>query len=406
MTHANERRGTARGFVPLALTGLAVMVVATLVLSRGFYNRTAADIFFSLTLASALLVFVHVRPISEIPQLAVVTCVLAWSQILFLTVPLRWFPLVAWLGVGSFLLLILRRLWGPEEQKELLQYAIVPPLLLVLLGYSSSTLLEITDKLHPQTYDLFLFFFDGSLGVQPSFKVGQFVLRSRWLTDVALLFYYGLPIPGILVYAKQLVRQRNYAVTVFLGLLVAGPVGVLFYNLLPACGPIYLVGADFPFHSPASQQFTAMVLQPVAIFGIRNAFPSLHMGWALLAWWYSKGLSRWTRFGLLLFLAGTVLATLGLGEHYLVDLAAAFPFALLIEAGCALLVPVSDRRKSTSFLVALLMLFGWVVLLRFEVRIVRLSPLIPWTLIVGTIFSCLALRRPLQRAVVEAVHKT
>jgi hypothetical protein len=149
-----------------------------------------------------------------------------------------------------------------------------------------------------------------------------------------------------------------------------------------------------------------MVLQPVAISGIRNAFPSLHMGWALLAWWYSKGLSRWTRFGLLLFLAGTVLATLGLGEHYLVDLAAAFPFALLIEAGCALLVPVSDRRKSTSFLVALLMLFGWVVLLRFEVRIVRLSPLIPWTLIVGTIFSCLALRRPLQRAVVEAVHKT
>lgn len=405
MTHANERLGPARGFVPLALTGLALIVVVTLVFSRGFYDRTAADIFFSLTLASTVLVFAHVRPISEIPQLAVITFVLTAAQIFFLKVPLRWFPFVAWLGVSSFLSLIARRLWGAAEQKELLQLAIVPPLLLVLLGYSSSTLLEITDNLHPKTYDLFLFFFDGSLGVQPSFKVGQFVLRSRWLTDVALLFYYGLPIPGMLVYAKQLVRQRSYAVTVFLGLLVAGPVGVLFYNLFPACGPIYLVGSDFPFHAPASQLVTASLLRPVEISGIRNAFPSLHVGWALLAWWYSEGLSRWTRFFLLLFLAGTVLATLGLGEHYLVDLAAAFPFALLIEAGCAVLVPISDRRRSMPFLAALLILLGWVALLRFGVRIVYLSPLIPWTLIVGTIISCLVLRRSLQRAM-EAVHKT
>jgi hypothetical protein len=405
MTHANERLGPARGFVPLALTGLALIVVVTLVFSRGFYDRTAPDIFFSLTLASTVLVFAHVRPISEIPQLAVITFVLTAAQIFFLKVPLRWFPFVAWLGVSSFLSLIARRLWGAAEQKELLQLAIVPPLLLVLLGYSSSTLLEITDNLHPKTYDLFLFFFDGSLGVQPSFKVGQFVLRSRWLTDVALLFYYGLPIPGMLVYAKQLVRQRSYAVTVFLGLLVAGPVGVLFYNLFPACGPIYLVGSDFPFHAPASQLVTASLLRPVEISGIRNAFPSLHVGWALLAWWYSEGLSRWTRFFLLLFLAGTVLATLGLGEHYLVDLAAAFPFALLIEAGCAVLVPISDRRRSMPFLAALLILLGWVALLRFGVRIVYLSPLIPWTLIVGTIISCLVLRRSLQRAM-EAVHKT
>ena len=391
--------------MPLALTGLALIVVVTLVFSRGFYDRTAADIFFSLTLAGTVLVFAHVRPISEIPQLAVITFVLTAAQIFFLKVPLRWFPFVAWLGVSSFLLLIARRLWGAAEQKELLQLAIVPPLLLVLLGYSSSTLLEITDNLHPKTYDLFLFFFDGSLGVQPSFKVGQFVLRSRWLTEIALLFYYGLPIPGMLVYAKQLVRQRSYAVTVFLGLLVAGPVGVLFYNLFPACGPIYLVGSDFPFHAPASQLVTASLLRPVEISGIRNAFPSLHVGWALLAWWYSEGLSRWTRFFLLLFLAGTVLATLGLGEHYLVDLAAAFPFELLIEAGCAVLVPISDRRRSMPFLAALLILLGWVALLRFGVRIVYLSPLIPWTLIVGTIISCLVLRRSLQRAM-EAVHKT
>jgi hypothetical protein len=406
MTYANERLGTTGRLVPPALTSLVVIAVVILLLSRSFYYRTAEDLFFSLTLASAVLVFVHVRPISEIPQLAVAAGVLGAAQIFLLRVPLRMAPLAAWLGVGSFLLLTLRRVWSPGEQRELLQYAIVPPLLLVLLGYSSSTLLELTDKLHPKTYDLFLFFFDGSLGVQPSFKVGQFVLRSRWVTDVALLFYYGLPIPGMLVYAKQLVRQRSYAVMVFLGLLVAGPVGVIFYNLLPACGPIYLVGSDFPFHPPASQQFTYLLLQPVMISGIRNAFPSLHMGWALLACWYSEKLSLWSRFTLILFLAGTVLATLGLGEHYFVDLAAAFPFALMIEAGCAFLIPVFDRRRSLPFLAALLMLFGWVTLLRFGLRIVWLSPLIPWMLIVGTVLSCLALRLPLQRAGREALHQT
>ena len=182
--------------MPLALTGLALIVVVTLVFSRGFYDRTAADIFFSLTLASTVLVFAHVRPISEIPQLAVITFVLTAAQIFFLKVPLRWFPFVAWLGVSSFLSLIARRLWGAAEQKELLQLAIVPPLLLVLLGYSSSTLLEITDNLHPKTYDLFLFFFDGSLGVQPSFKVGQFVLRSRWLTDDRAIVLLRPPDPG------------------------------------------------------------------------------------------------------------------------------------------------------------------------------------------------------------------
>jgi hypothetical protein len=386
------------------LTGLFVIVVAALLLSRGFYNRTVADIFLSITLASVALVFVHVRPLSEVPQLVVSTCVLVVAQIMLLKEPMRMAPLAALLGISSFLLLALRRVWSPMEEGELLQYAILQPLLLVVLGYSSSALLEITDKLHPRTYDLFLYFFDGSLGVQPSFKVGQFVLRSRSLTRIALLFYYGLPIPGLLVYAKQLLRHRNYAVRVFLGMFIAGPVGVIFYNLVPACGPIYLAGSDFPLHPLSGPQLRDVVLRPVIISGVRNAFPSLHVGWALLAWWYSEGLSRWTRSALLLFLAGTVFAALGLGEHYFVDLAVAFPFALMIEAGCAFLIPISDQRRTGPLLVGLLMLFGWVALLRFGLSLVWLSPLLPWMLITGTVIPCLVLRPRLRRATLEALH--
>ncbi len=176
---------------------------------------------------------------------------------------------------------------------------------------------------------------------------------------------------------------------VFLGLFIAGPVAVVFYNLLPACGPIYLFGSRFPFAPMPVQQIKEMLVQPVLVSGARNAFPSLHLAWALLACWYAEGLSYWTKSFLLLFFAGTVLSTLGLGEHYFVDLVAAFPFALMIHAGCALHLPWLSPKRLAPLLTGLLLILGWIVLLRFELSILWISPLVPWTLIAGTIVSCL-----------------
>ena len=47
--------------------------------------------------------------------------------------------------------------------------------------------------------------------------------------------------------------------------------------------------------------------------------PSLHVAWALLVYWLWRS-SRW-RWIVLAYLLLTMLATLGGGEHYLVDLA-------------------------------------------------------------------------------------
>ncbi len=55
----------------------------------------------------------------------------------------------------------------------------------------------------------------------------------------------------------------------------------------------------------------------------RNAMPSLHMTWALLALWYSPRRLLWAS---AVSVRLTALATVGLGEHYLIDLAAAVPF--------------------------------------------------------------------------------
>jgi hypothetical protein len=384
--------------LPWFATGLLTIVVLALPVSRSFYDETAKDLFFSITLASVAIVFVHVRPLWEGLQLILAACLLVLLQIFALKVSLSAMPALALLGVASLGFLGFRRIWSVGEERRLMHYAFVPPLLFVLLGYASSALLEMTGRLHPATFDLFLYNFDASLGLQPSSEVGQWMLRSRWLTRFALLFYFALPIPVMLIYAKQLVRRRGGAMATFLGFFVVGPVGVIFYNLLPACGPIYLLGSKFPFEPLSNQQVKEMLIHPVLISGARNAFPSLHVAWVLLAWWYAAGLSHWTKLFVLVFVAGTVFATLGLGEHYFIDLVAAFPFALMIQAVCALQIPWLDRRRLAPLLSGALLILGWIVLLRFGLRITWVSSLVPWTLIGCTIVSCLALEPSLQTA--------
>jgi hypothetical protein len=51
----------------------------------------------------------------------------------------------------------------------------------------------------------------------------------------------------------------------------------------------------------------------------------------------------------LAFLVFTVLATLGTGEHYFVDLMVAFPFALMIQAICAYDLRWNDPRRVQAF---------------------------------------------------------
>jgi len=376
----------------LLVSAACIAATIMIALDRGFYVRIANDVFFSILMASAAIVFVHVRPWREVWQLAVVFGALVAGQVFILHAPIKAAPAGAALGIASFMLLALQRIWSePPEEKKLMRLALLPPLLLVLLGYFSSGLLASTGEMHPKTLDLYLYAFDGSLGRQPSFAAGRLVLGSLWLTRMCLFWYRVLPAALMLVYAQQLVRRGEAALSVFLAFFLAGPVGIIFYNLLPACGPIYLF-PHFPRDAMTAVQVRELVLHPVVVIGNRNAFPSLHMAWALLAWWYGKGLVTLTRALLAMFLAGTALATLGLGEHYFIDLVAAFPFSLMMYAACAGGIPLRDRRRFVVLSWGLLWLVAWMGLLRFGVRVMWVSPLIPWTLIVCTVISCIVLQ--------------
>ncbi len=383
---------------------MAIVIIFVLVcavtLSRGFAGQIAHDVFFSLTLAGCSIVLLSVCPWRRFVLAAGAGLALCGLQMLVLKTPVHASTAVGFLGLGSLFVLVVARIQSGEENRQLLQDATLPPLLLVLLGYFGSGPLEMTIRLHPKTLDWFLYSFDQSLGAQLSFKAGQIVLSSRFLTRAVVGMYYALPLAIMFTYARQLVRNRNLAMAAFLAFVIAGPVGVVFYNLVPGGGPLNLFGSRYPFDPLTTEQLRQLPIQAVTIGGQRNAFPSLHLGWALLTWWYSEGLSRWARLASFLFLVGTVIATLGLGEHFFIDLVTAFPFALMIHALCTLNVPISNARRAIPLAAGVGMMVGWMLLLRWGLPLVWINPIVPWSITAGTVWWTLFLQarlRPLLR---------
>jgi hypothetical protein len=124
---------------------------------------------------------------------------------------------------------------------------------------------------------------------------------------------------------------------------------------------------------------------PVLLKGARNAIPSLHMAWVLLVWWNSRGLARWIRAIALLFVVLTVMATLGTGEHYFIDLVVAFPFSLMVQALCSYSQPFRSGARRNAFLFGTFVTLIWLALLSFTTTIFWTSPVLPWTMIVATV---------------------
>lgn len=389
-----SRKQVARSVLTFLLVACAIWLGR----SWQFYIEALASIFFACSLASVLLI--HFRVVPSWRDVLLVICgVLLFAAIDFQA--LHYKPLlVAWLsfaGLSSLVTLGVRTIWADGADRKLLAFSFVPALLFVVSEYFASTFLEWTEAAHPKVLDLYLYSFDASLGWQLPFLVGQKFAIWPWLERTSALFYIGLPIPIALIYAGRLLRLREKALPSFVAFLATGPVGILFYNLFPALGPVHLFLGNFPWHPLVTRNVARLFVEPVAIHDAPNAIPSLHMAWVLLGWWYSRGLS-WAERGIAFaFLTFTVLATLGTGEHYFVDLIVAFPFALLMKALCSFSVPWNDHLRLAASIGGLVSTLAWFAALRYATRFFWISPLIPWALCVCTIAITVVLERKLQR---------
>ena len=381
--NTNFDRATA---LKVGLTVLLLGTILALALSWHFYYESMANAFLSLALGSALIVLAIIRR-SWFDLLWVLTGALFLAVLDFRMMEFKWFFMSGFslVGMGALAVLGTRTIWADPEDRKLLLYGFLPSVLFVGSEWMASTLLDITENLHPKTFDVFLYSFDSSLRVQISFLVGQLLQTNPLLRTASLAIYIGLPLPLALVYASQLRRKQEQALAVMAAFLFTGPLGILFYNVLPACGPVHLFGAAFPWHPLATADAMRLNVVPVLMKGARNAIPSLHMAWVLLVWWNSRGLSRWIRAIAMVFVVLTVLATLGTGEHYFIDLVVAFPFSLMVQALCSYSMPFREGERRTAFLFGTFVTLGWLGLLSFTTNIFWNSPVVPWSMIVATI---------------------
>lgn len=392
------------------LTFFLIACAIWLGISWKFYSEALASIFFACSLASVLVIHLRVSP-SGRDVLLVLFGALLFAAIDFQV--LHYKPTFAsWLsfaGLSSLATMGVRTIWATGVPRRMLSFAFVPSVLFVTSEYFASTFLQWTASAHPKILDLYLYSFDASLGLQIPFLVGQRFVAWPWLLRASLLFYIGLPIPIAMVYAGRLLRLREKALPSYVALLATGPVGVLFYNLFPALGPVHIFPKIFPLYPLPTPSVSRLHVEPVAIAGTPNAIPSLHLAWMLLAWWYSRGLSWAERSIAFSFLLFTVLATLGTGEHYFVDLIVAFPFALLMEALCAFSLSWKNKTRLAAGIGGLCLVLGWFAALHYATHFFWTSRLVPWmvcfcTVIFSVVFELRLHGQAERTAAVDQIH--
>ena len=78
-----------------------------------------------------------------------------------------------------------------------------------------------------------------------------------------------------------------------------------------------------------------------------------------------------------------MVATLGSGQHYLVDLVVSLPFALAVQSAAS--DPVSKKPERITALVSgAVLTAAWLLLVHYGVHLVLRSPIIPWGLMLTT----------------------
>ncbi|WP_267965208.1 phosphatase PAP2 family protein [Streptomyces sp. NRRL F-5123] len=244
-----------------------------------------------------------------------------------------------WVIIGCVVIALTRR---TGRERELLLKGVGLGLLLVTGRKVGDTWLLITSKARPSVLDPYAETADRALG-NPSWLVGRMVHATGPVGEHLLDYVYiQLAVAAVAVAFYQLRHvaterafPRRHLVRTFL---VIGLVGPGIYMLFPTVGPVFAYGGDgghwalanlWPHTPPA---LTAPHPMPFDEVTPRNCMPSLHTAWATAIFVHSRRGPRALRWAGAFWLVATLLATLGFGYHYGVDLVAGAVFSLTIEA--------------------------------------------------------------------------
>jgi hypothetical protein len=289
----------------------------------------------------------------------------------------------AYLSAGAFLVSAGAPFFAPQQSDNrmaVMRMMLLPPVLLFGVAVSLNAL---GAWWAGATVDVRLFAADASFGIgQPSFGLASIVVPSPFLRTITEAAYVHLPLADILVFAALQEKSPADANRCFQGLLFVGVVGALAYFLCPGVGTAAIFGDRYPFGDPNP---AALFVTPASWLP-RSCMPSVHTASGLILLWATPAGSR-MRTLVIAYLIPMLTYTLVCG-HYLVDLIAAVPFALAIDRAVA-------RRWAQS--AASFSLFGlWLLAVLLGGEFLARSPLLPWSLTIGTLALCWHIRSPLR----------
>lgn len=157
----------------------------------------------------------------------------------------------------------------------------------------------------PRTIDPQLLRADHVIGFD-TLRISHWLLTRRYLAPLLAGSYNVLPIMMALAWVVEQNPATRWSC------LLGGLLCFVFYASFPAVGPRHY-------------DWAGQVAAPT----LRNCFPSMHLTWAMLIAWNARALRF--RVPLQIYAVLMALATIAVGEHYLIDLLVAVPFAIGVQ---------------------------------------------------------------------------
>jgi cytochrome P450 len=307
---------------------------------------------------------------------------------------------IAGLGLASLGAMALRAWRGVGRDRAAALAFLLPACVALMITMEAGIFLYFIKEICPSGRDPSAYAIDAAYGMQWSFAVGRFFAEYPLIRFVCYAIYVAPPPALVFVYALQTRAQRPPPVDAATVLLAVFVTGYSLYFVFPVYGPAFAFPDAFPNSPPPLDGLLGTRLRVYGADAWPNGMPSLHTASVVLAYWQARPYGRWAGAAAAVFLIGTLVATLGQGEHYLVDLVVAIPLSLAVYAACMPSRGTYDRQRRAALSGGILMLAGWYALLFLGVELLLGSPVLAWLISLGTTAAVLWLEWRLYRAAV------
>jgi hypothetical protein len=245
--------------------------------------------------------------------------------------------------------------------------------------------LWVTYQVLPWTYDYYLYAFDGLLPLPFANIAGRAFAASPVASKAFSTVYHSFMLVACLFVSFG--GNGRLSGALISRWIVAALFGSALYFVMPAVGPAVAFDATYPNGLP-DPAAVPLALFPCAALEVRNAMPSLHTSWAFLV-----AIIAW-RIGKMPFvlasinLAATVIATLGMREHYLIDLVVAVPFTVAVHGLLSLYDADGWRFRAAAPAVGgILLTAAWYLIMLFGIAALRSAPWMASALVLVTIIA-------------------